>query len=309
MTVFALAALAAAAGVLGGGWLYLAGQEGQAAQQRLQKVPGSPAGSSTILARFRSAYLRTGLGRRVDRRLQEAHLTLPAADATVLVLAAWTVLNRAGVSALGLTAVNSLLVATLTVWGGARFYLASRRGWLIRTVNDQLPEVAWMMGNAMRAGLSVSQGLALVAREAPRPAGAIFQDISAQIELNRPLAEVLAESQARWQESREYRLFVLTVLIQHRSGGNLAGALEELSRTLAERKGINEEVRAATSGPRAAATILPFMPVIAAATMNMAIPGFLNPLFSLWGALLIVPFMMIQWIAYLAIRHFASIRV
>lgn len=309
MLLSLLVAAACTGMALGGSWLYLASLEGRAAETRLRREWSRSEVQLGMLLQLRQGYLRSALGRWVDSQLQAAYVTLPAADVTVGCVLLWGLLIKVGSSALGLTLGNATVVATLTVTIASRLYLKSRRGWLVRTFNDQLPEVTWMMGNAMRAGLTIAQGLALVAREAPKPAGPIFQEMLAQLDLKAPLTDVLAEAQVKWSESREFRLVILTMLIQYRSGGNLAGALEELSRTLAERKGVNEEVQSATAGPRSAAAILPFMPVIAAATMNMAIPGFLNPIFSWWGLLLIVPFAVVMWLTNIAIRQFSNIKV
>lgn len=309
MTAALLAGIAVAGAFYGCGCLYLAAQEEQAAGGRVRRELGIQERRSSGMGRYRAGFRRTGIGQWVEKQLGAAHLHLPALDVTVGCLILWLGLIRLGTGTLGLTAFNALMVASAALAAGARFYLRSRRGWLVRRFNEQLPEVAWMMGNAVRAGMSIPQSFALVGREAPKPAGPIFQDLLAQLELNRPLKQVLDESQTRWRESREYRLFVLTLLIQYRAGGNLAGALEELSRTLSDRKGVNEEVRSATAGPRSAAMTLPFMPVVAAATMNLAIPGFLNPVFSFWGLLLVVPFALVMWLAATAIRQFSEIKV
>jgi len=305
----AAVALTVLCALVGSGWVYGANTQTARMEQQLRTALDARETPATLLMRLRLAYGSTTLGGWLGRQLRGAHLTVEALDATGIIAVLWVAGWRSGTSVLGLTPTNAALVATGTIMIGVRVYLASRRGWLIQKFNEQMPDVAWMMGNAMRAGLSVAQGIELLGAETVKPCGPVFQDMSAQIRLNRPLPEVFQETQGHWKESREFRLFVLTILIQYRSGGNLALALEELSRTLAERKGINEEIRAAIAGPRSSAMILPFMPIIASAVMNMAIPGFLNVLFTGWGLVLLIPFLLIQWMAFTVMRRLSDIQV
>jgi tight adherence protein B len=295
--------------ILGTGLVLQTSRSTQATLHTLQAEWGGRVSRPSPLATLRAAFERTGPGRRLQTRLTGFGLTLPALDVTAGLLLGWVFVLLAGQRLLQLTTLPALLIATGAIWAGVHLVLQSRRDWLIRAFNDQMTGVAWLMGNAMRAGMTIPQGLLLLAREAPEPARLIFQRLADEMTLNRPLVQVLEESQARWAASREYRLFILTILIQHRAGGNLAAALDELSRTLTERKSVNEEVRTATAGSRASASVLPLMPMIAAGIMNFAIPGFLNPLFSLWGMVVLIPATFFMWIASVAIQRVARIEV
>lgn len=304
-----LLGLAALGLACGWGWVRLARAEEERLVRQMQQELGTARTRRSRLAQVREAYQQTWPGRRVAQLLQAAHLPYPALDASAAVLLGFVGLFYLSRTVLGLNSLNALLTAVISAGAGLRYFLLSRRDWFLKTFNHQLPDAAWILGNAMRAGLSIPQGLALVAAEAPNPARSVFAQIAAKLDLNEPLAEALEEAQGRLQASREFRLLVLTILVQYRSGGNLARALEILSHTLAERKGINEEVQSSTAGARSAATILPFMPIICTVIMNLAIPGFLNSLFTFYGLLLVIPFVILQWLAYVLIRSMADIKV
>lgn len=295
--------------LMGWGWMHLSQAEAQRALGDLQAHLGTERHRTGAIARARSLFAGTRLGQSCERILREAHLPYQALDLLVAVIAVWVGLVYASKTAMGLSTGNAIVTASVSLIFAIRTLRASRRGWFFRTFNQQLPEVAWILGNAMRAGLTVQQGLEVVGREAPHPARMVFSQMVAELNLNHPLGEALEDLQARLSESRELRLLVLTILIQHRSGGNMAKALEALAHTLAERKGINEEVASSTAGARSTAVILPFMPLLCTGIMNAVIPGFLNSLFTSWGLVLLVPFLVMQWLAYKLISNFADIKV
>lgn len=102
---------------------------------------------------------------------------------------------------------------------------------------------------------------------------------------------------------------ITIILIQHRAGGDLVTALEDLSHTLTDRKSVHEEVRSATAGARTTASVLPFMPLGCAVVLNLAIPGALNVLFTFWGVILLSVFCFLQWLAFITIRRMADVKV
>lgn len=305
----AIIALAVCGMLMGWSWMHLARAEEQRVLGDLQAEMGAKQDRANDLTRARQFFARTRLGKSVERHLREAHLPYHSLDIMVVIVASWSALMYASRSAMGLSTGNAMFTASLALIFAIRALLASRRGWFLRTFNQQLPEVAWILGNAMRAGLTVQQGLEIVASEVPHPTRTVCAQVVAELNLNHPLAEALEDLQSRLSASRELRLLVLTILIQHRSGGNLARALEALAHTLAERKGVNEEVQSSTAGARSTAVILPFMPILCTGIMNTVIPGFLNSLFTPWGLILLIPFLFMQWLAYRLISGFAAIKV
>lgn len=308
MILAAIVGIAVCGAATGISWIKIAYEAEQRMRQQMEWKLGVEK-RQTQLGKIRQTFAATPPGRFLGRLLRDAHLAYEPLDVTALFLTGWASLVYLCQALLGLVPINAAVTSTATVLIVARVILGSRRGWFIKTLSQQLPEVAWILANAVRAGLTVPQGLALVTRELPNPAGAVFGTISAQLNLNQPLQQTLADAQTQFAESREMRLLILTILTHHRSGGNLAKALDVLAHTLAERKGINEEILSATAGARSSAVILPVMPILCTAMMNAAIPGYLNQLFTVWGLVILIPVLFLQWLAYAIIRQLSDIQV
>lgn len=199
------------------------------------------------------------------------------------------------------------LAVALPFWGG---YLLRRlrRGRYAEKVNSQLPEVARLLSSALRAGLSVQQGIERVAMEVKPPAGAEFRRVYQEQRLGAELPESL-QAMARRIGSREVALLANTILLQREAGGDLAATLDDMAETLAARATTHQEIRSLTAESRFVALVLPFLPFLGALVMNMFIPGFLNPLFTGPGLLVLGIFVLIQLLAFVIIRKITDIQV
>lgn len=202
----------------------------------------------------------------------------------------------------------NLTLAYFVIWFGSKMYLKSRQDKLTERLNQQLPEICRTMSNTMKAGLTIPQGVELVGREMKAPAGPEFKAMVQQLRLGNSFEEVMDHLRDRFA-SKELNIFVSTVLIQHRVGGNLAEVLGLMAETLEERARVNKEVDTVTAESKFVALILPIMPLMMALMMNLFIDGFLNPLFTKWGLVLFIIFLGMQFLAYLVIRKITQIRV
>lgn len=89
-----------------------------------------------------------------------------------------------------LIAIGLLIVSHYTL-----FYL--RKNKYEERFNEQLGDVCRMLGNAARSGLTISQGIDLVAKEIPEPAGTEFKRISHELKLGVSLESALKSTQKR----------------------------------------------------------------------------------------------------------------
>jgi tight adherence protein B len=78
----------------------------------------------------------------------------------------------------------------------------------------------------------------------------------------------------------DLRYFVVAVLIQRDSGGNLTEVLGNLSRLIRERLKLRSKVKVMSADGRLSAWILTLMPFALAALMNAFNPGFMAPLWT-----------------------------
>lgn len=240
-------------------------------------------------------------------------------------------LDRAGVAASPLRFVLALAGAAVAAFVLVRGFLgiggpgavalalgataALTRVWLQRRchqlrarLHGQLPEVALLIGNALRAGHSLNQALMAVAEQAPVPAREIFRRCRDEVAVGRPLEDVLGDLSRRY-DSPDLRLLVAAMLVQKQAGGNLIAALAGIARTLRHRQETLGEVRATLARAHQTLRILPALPFLCGLMLNVALPGFLAPLFTPPGLILLAAVIGAEWCALAVLRRVVRMEV
>ena len=174
--------------------------------------------------------------------------------------------------------------------------------------NAQLSEVCRLLSNGIRSGMTIDQGVDLVANEVAEPAGSEFRRLSQELRLGVDFNKALRNLQKR-NPSRDFQLFVATLLIQKKAGGNLSAILEEMANTLEDRKIVQQTIKTMTAEQRYISIILPIMPVFLLLVMNVVIDGFLAPLKTVWGMIMGIIFLFAMVITFVLIRKVTNIRV
>ncbi|MBS4175847.1 type II secretion system F family protein [Bacillus sp. FJAT-49736] len=175
-------------------------------------------------------------------------------------------------------------------------------------LNEQLSDICRLLGNAARSGLTVIQGIDMVAREVPAPAGKEFKRLNNELKLGVSLETALKSVQKR-NKSRELQLFIATILIQTRTGGNLAATLESMANTLEDRKVLNQTIKTMTSEQRYISLIVPVLPVFILLVMNNIVEGFTKSLWTVPGMVILVIFILGIILSFVLIRKITNIRV
>lgn len=296
-----------ATGILGVLEWYHVRREHHELKEYLVKQVGQPQQEQSLVVRWADHFNRSGHSTALAQALAAGNLKWTPAEYRAGQLAVGLFMVLVGMF-FALALPLSVMLALLAVNLGSRFFLYSRRESYVKAINRQLPEVARLMANALRAGLTVHQGVDIVARTLKEPAGPLFQRLQQELKLHVPL-ETALENLARTTPSPEFGLMTSTVLLQRQVGGDLAGVMEHMSTTLTEREQAQLEVSSLTAESRSVAYILPFMPLLASLILNIVIPGFLNVLMRLEGAILLVVFLFVQFVGFLLVRHVAQVKV
>lgn len=223
----------------------------------------------------------------------------------VLLVAALTFVN---IFILELMIFMGFLFAYIMVYFGSKFYLNSRKDQRTESFNKQLPEICRMMSNGIKAGLTIPQAIEMVGRDVNEPSKLEFKNMDYQLKLGDSLEYVMNEFKERVSSS-DINIFVSTILIQQRVGGNLAQVLSNMADTLEERGRVDKEIKTVTAESRSIAYILVVMPFLMAMMMNLFIKGFLNVLFTGFGLIIFAVFSAIIFIAFLIIKRLTDIRV
>ncbi|MDD5329663.1 MAG: type II secretion system F family protein [Sulfuricella sp.] len=214
---------------------------------------------------------------RLDRLLQQSGLN-------------WSVAFFLGASALaGLGcflagAMLSHLAITGIVLGAAGavlpliYVLRAKRKRLLK-IEQQLPEALDLIGRALRAGHALQNGLKMVGDEMADPIAAEFRITSDEVNFGIAMQDALVNLTLR-VPSTDLRYFVIAVLIQRESGGNLTELLDNISAIIRARQKLVGTIRVLSADGRMSAWILSILPFALAGIINIINPNFLAPLWN-----------------------------
>jgi len=202
----------------------------------------------------------------------------------------------------------NLLIAGLVLEGGKRLIFLLRKNLMKQRMIEQLPEICRLLANATRSGMTLTQGINLVAQEVSEPARGEFKRLAQEIALGIDFNKALKSMEKRIT-SKEFQLFVATLVIQKKAGGNLYSVLDEMGQTLEERKILQQEIKTMTAEQRYVAYIVPVIPIFLVLMMNNVIDGFLDPLFSGLGIILLILFLAGTVLTFILVRKVTNIRV
>ena len=142
-----------------------------------------------------------------------------------------------------------------------------------------LPDAIGLMVRGLRAGLPVTETIAVVAREVGDPVGEEFADIVDQVRFGRPLEEAMWDT-ARRLQLPEFNFLVISLSVQRETGGNLAETLENLAQILRSRGQLHRKIKAMSSEATASAIIIGSLPFVMAVLMMLFSPDYLGMLFA-----------------------------
>ncbi len=168
----------------------------------------------------------------------------------------------------------AVVVALLPV-----LYVRHCRARRLLRFEQQLPEACDMLARALRSGHAFSGAIDLVGTEFAEPMGGEFRITFDEINYGVPLNEALA-GLARRMPVRDLRYFVIAVLIQRETGGNLAELLDGIASLVRERFKLYDKVRVLAAEGKMSAWVLGLLPVGAAALISVSNPGFLAVLWQ-----------------------------
>src|SRR5690625_3174152 len=202
----------------------------------------------------------------------------------------------------------SALIAILINEVGKRILFKVRQNKMKERLAEQLPEICRILANATRSGMTLNQGIQLVAQEINEPARVEFRRLAHELSLGIDFNAAIRMMEKR-VDNQEFKLFTATVLIQKKAGGNLSAVLDEMSQTLDERKILKQEIKTMTAEQRYISYLVPVIPIFLVLMMNNIIDGFLDPLFSGLGIILLVFFIGGTILTFLLVRKVTNIKV
>ncbi|HET6574284.1 MAG TPA: type II secretion system F family protein [Fimbriiglobus sp.] len=156
-----------------------------------------------------------------------------------------------------IVAAAGLLIGMAVPFG----YVCLKRKARLDKMLRQLPDAFDLMARVIRAGQTMSQALQAVADEFDEPIAGEFSYCYEQQNLGLS-PEVSLRDLARRTGLIEVKIFVLALLVQQQSGGNLAEILDKLAAVVRERFRIRAKIQALTAEGRMQAIVLLALPFV-----------------------------------------------
>lgn len=154
-------------------------------------------------------------------------------------------------------------------------YVVRKRRSRLRKFEEQFPESLEFIARSMRAGHAFSVSLEMVHTEFQEPLAGEFRRTFDEQNLGLPL-DVALEKMAERVPSMDVHFFVSAVLLQKRTGGNLAELLDKLAYLIRERFKLRGRIRAISAHGHMTGRALSLIPVGVALVMFYVNPAYVR---------------------------------
>lgn len=197
-----------------------------------------------------------------------------------------------------------LFMGTLPV-----LWLLRRRKKRILQFLGAMPEGVELISRALRAGHGLASGLRLVSEEMKGPIAVEFTRVFEEQNLGIPI-EIALRNMADRVPVMDVRFFVIAVVIQRQTGGDLAEVLDKIGRLIRQRFELQGHVKALTAEGRLSGIVLLAMPpslllLISFLNYEYASVLFKNPI----GVKLLAGTVVMQFLGALCIKKIVAIKV
>jgi tight adherence protein B len=149
----------------------------------------------------------------------------------------------------------------------------------IAKFEKQLPEGLGLIARALRAGHAFTSGMKLASEEFGDPLGPEFDETLDEINFGVSVTEAL-KNLAHRVDCPDLTFFVVSVILQRETGGNLAEIIESLAQLIRERFKFRGKVRVLSAEGRLSAVVLVIIPFLLFLTIFFVNRSFLEPLIS-----------------------------
>jgi tight adherence protein B len=179
----------------------------------------------------------------------------------------------------GVPLVVALVAAVVGMVGLPRWllkYITKRRQQVF--LND-FADAIDVMVRGLKSGLPVNDALRVIAGEMEAPVGPEFAEIVEGQRVGISIDQGIERMFERMPLA-EVNFLSIVVMIQQKTGGNLAEALNNLSRVLRDRKRLKAKIQAVSQEAKASAAIVGSLPFLVMGGITLVNPEYLLPLFE-----------------------------
>lgn len=149
----------------------------------------------------------------------------------------------------------------------------------LRKIEEQLPDAIDLMSRALKAGHAFPSALQMVGEETQEPIRAEFRKVHEEINFGVSAQTALMNLAGRVPSS-DMRYFIIAVLIQRDTGGNLTEILGNISTLIRQRLKLFLKVRVLSAEGRMSGWVLGLLPFVLAGIINLINPEFMSVLWT-----------------------------
>jgi tight adherence protein B len=268
-------------------WNAYKGPEAKRIERRLRAMAAGGGGAEASILKQRMLSESPPLQRMLLGlpRIQELDRILQQSGSS------WTVAAFLGVTLL--VAIGAFFVASqipLLHWSFATLigacaallpfiYVLRKRAKRMLKIVEQLPDTLDLIARALKAGHAFPSGLQMVGEETQDPIAGEFRIVHDEINFGIAVPTALANLANR-VPIPDMRHFVIAVLIQRETGGNLTELLANIAKLIRERLKLLMKVRVLSAEGRLSALILCALPPTVAGMINLINPKFMSVLWT-----------------------------
>lgn len=214
---------------------------------------------------------------RIDRLLRQANLQYPVGIYVLFMM----VLAFTGYLTASLAMKNypiSLLIAA--VFGmSPLFYIFVKKNQRIKKLTRQLPDCFDFMARSLKAGHAFIGGIEIVASEFKEPLRSEFETVIEEINFGVSVEHALKNLTER-VDCVDIKFFVMAVIIQRETGGDLANILESISRIIRQRFMLQGRIRTVSAEGKLSAVILVAIPLLVCGILSIVNPDYISVLYT-----------------------------
>jgi len=188
-------------------------------------------------------------------------------------------------------------------------YLRFKKRRRMQKFESQLPEALELVARALKAGHAFSGALKLVVEEMDDPIAEEFHKTIGEINFGVSLPEALTNLSLR-VDSQDLRFFVISVILQRETGGNLAEILENIGYLIRERFKLHGRIRILSAEGKFSALVLIGLPFLVASLISIINPEYMSTLITdPAGNILVIVAISMMALGVVAMRRMIDIKV
>ena len=275
--------------LIGGAGLVFSKSLGSAAEQRLDglsgKIKAKVDAASGILLRPEAIDIgNVAFWSKLVPNVENVNRLYEQADVNIpfnRFMAIAGVLAVLGGAAMGIFGPHPLLAPVGVIIGGGMpfLWLVKRQQKRIRLFLDAMPEAVELISRALRAGHGLASGLRLVSDEMKGPIADEFSRVFEEQNLGIPI-EISLRGLADRIPAMDVRFFVIAVIIQRSTGGDLAEVLDKIGRLIRQRFELFGHVKGLTAEGRLSGVVLLALPPGLLGFLSISNYNYVAPLFN-----------------------------